>query len=172
MNPSNPTTTGPEPAAAPSNFIRDIIIEDLKTNKYRRPRAHALSAGAERLPAHRPRQVDLPEFRTRRGIRRQDQPALRRHQSREGRAGVRRFHPWRTSAGSGFDWEDRLFYASDYFGQLYEWADPADPGGQGVRLRPDAPRRSGSTAARSPSPARRARTATAPWRRTSTCSRA
>ena len=22
----------------------------------------------------------------------------------------------------GFDWEDRLFYASDYFGQLYEWA--------------------------------------------------
>src|SRR5512135_1419124 len=22
----------------------------------------------------------------------------------------------------GFDWEDRLFYASDYFGQLYAWA--------------------------------------------------
>src|SRR5437879_8544295 len=22
----------------------------------------------------------------------------------------------------GFDFEDRLFYASDYFGQLYEWA--------------------------------------------------
>ena len=22
----------------------------------------------------------------------------------------------------GFDWEDRLFYASDYFDQLYEWA--------------------------------------------------
>jgi glutaminyl-tRNA synthetase len=22
----------------------------------------------------------------------------------------------------GFDWEDRLFYASDYFGQLYDWA--------------------------------------------------
>jgi glutaminyl-tRNA synthetase len=22
----------------------------------------------------------------------------------------------------GFDWEDRLFYASDYFGQIYEWA--------------------------------------------------
>jgi glutaminyl-tRNA synthetase len=22
----------------------------------------------------------------------------------------------------GFDWEERLFYASDYFGQLYEWA--------------------------------------------------
>jgi glutaminyl-tRNA synthetase len=23
----------------------------------------------------------------------------------------------------GFDWEDRLYYASDYFGQLYEWAE-------------------------------------------------
>ena len=22
----------------------------------------------------------------------------------------------------GFDWEDRLFYASDYFEQLYQWA--------------------------------------------------
>src|SRR6185312_13129590 len=22
----------------------------------------------------------------------------------------------------GFDWEDRMFYASDYFDQLYEWA--------------------------------------------------
>src|ERR1700735_2470244 len=22
----------------------------------------------------------------------------------------------------GFDWQDRLFYASDYFGQLYKWA--------------------------------------------------
>src|SRR5438270_10459553 len=23
----------------------------------------------------------------------------------------------------GFDWEDRLYYASDYFGQLYQWAE-------------------------------------------------
>jgi glutamyl/glutaminyl-tRNA synthetase len=27
----------------------------------------------------------------------------------------------------GFDWEDRLFYASDYFDQLYEWARATDP---------------------------------------------
>ena len=39
----------------------------------------------------------------------------------------------------GFDWEDRLFYASDYFEQLYEWAVAADQEGQGLRLRPDAP---------------------------------
>ena len=23
----------------------------------------------------------------------------------------------------GFDWEDRLFYASDYFEQIYQWAE-------------------------------------------------
>ena len=27
------------------------------------------------------------------------------------------------AAGSGFDWEDRLFYASDYFEKLYEFAE-------------------------------------------------
>ena len=55
-----------------------------------RCRRHALSARAERLPAHRPRQVDLPEFRRRAGVRRPLQPALRRHQSGQGGAGVHR----------------------------------------------------------------------------------
>ena len=36
----------------------------------------------------------------------------------------------------GGDWEDRLFYASDYFQQLHDWADPTDQGGQGLCLRP------------------------------------
>ena len=61
----------------------------------------------------------------------------------------------------GFDWEDRLFYASDYFDQLYEWAVQLIQDGQGLRLRPDRRRSARSTAARSPSRARRARTATA-----------
>jgi glutaminyl-tRNA synthetase len=30
----------------------------------------------------------------------------------------------------GFDWEDRLFYASDYFGQLYDWAEKMILAGQ------------------------------------------
>src|SRR5512135_2307807 len=39
MNPSNPKseaaeTPAPEPAGTPSNFIRDIIVRDLETNKY------------------------------------------------------------------------------------------------------------------------------------------
>ena len=53
-------------------------------------RRDALSAGAERVPAHRPRQVDLPELRRRPRVRRQLQPALRRHQSGQGRRRVRR----------------------------------------------------------------------------------
>ena len=53
---------------------------------------HALSAGAERLPAHRPRQVDLPELRHRPRIRRRLQPADGRHQSDQGGRRVRRVH--------------------------------------------------------------------------------
>jgi glutaminyl-tRNA synthetase len=75
----------PSSQAAPAtNFIRNIIDADLAAGKHaqrrwsgqpglRRPAArrrrstrqnpHALSAGAERLPALRPRQVDLPELR-------------------------------------------------------------------------------------------------------------
>ncbi len=37
----------------------------------------------------------------------------------------------------GFDWEDREFYASDYFEQLYRYGRAAHRGRQGVRVRPD-----------------------------------
>ena len=46
--------------------------------------------GAERLSPHRPREVDLPEFRRRRGARRHLQSAFRRHESDEGGRRVRR----------------------------------------------------------------------------------
>ena len=52
----------------------------------------------------------------------------------------------------GFDWGEHLYYASDYFEQLYEWARRPRSG----RARPTSttspPTRSASTAARSPSP--------------------
>ena len=51
----------------------------------------ALPAGAERLSAYRPCQVDCPQFRHRPGICRPLPPALRRHQSDQGRAGIYRF---------------------------------------------------------------------------------
>ena len=96
-----------------TNFIRNIIEADLAGGTYAartwggkpggasaaRRRAsrsgenpHALSAGAQRLSALRPRQVDLPQFRPGARLRRRLPHALRRHQSGEGRAGVRRFH--------------------------------------------------------------------------------
>jgi len=39
MNPANPSTEAvakpsPEPTSAPSNFVRDIILEDIKTKKF------------------------------------------------------------------------------------------------------------------------------------------
>ena len=61
-----------------------------RPGKTRRTRRDAVSARAERLPAHRPREVDLPELRRRRRVRRHLQPALRRHEPDEGRRRVRR----------------------------------------------------------------------------------
>ena len=114
----------------------------------RRPRPHAVSARAQRLPAHRPRQVDLPELRRRRRVRRPVQPALRRHQPREGRRRVRRLPSRRTSAGWASTGASRLFYASDYFEQMYSAGGAAHRGRPRLRGQPDAPTRSASTAAR------------------------
>ena len=40
----------------------------------------------------------------------------------------------------GFDWDDRMFYASDYFEQMYELRRAADPRRQGLRRQPDGRR--------------------------------
>ena len=37
----------------------------------------------------------------------------------------------------GFDWDDRLFYASDYFDQLYALGRSTRQGGKSLRLRSD-----------------------------------
>ena len=46
------------------DFIREIVAADLAAGRVDDGR-HALSARAQRLPAHRPRQVDLPQLRRR-----------------------------------------------------------------------------------------------------------
>ena len=68
-------------------------------HRHRRPRGrqgergrHPFSARAERLPPHRPRQVDLPQFRRGAGVRRPLQPPFRRHQPDQGGAGIHRRH--------------------------------------------------------------------------------
>jgi glutaminyl-tRNA synthetase len=72
----------------------------------------------------------------------------------------------------GFDWEDRLFYASDYFDQLYEWAVQLIKAGKAYVC--DLTGRRGAPVSRHAHRARqrRALTATARSRRTSTCSSA
>ena len=49
------------------------------------------------------------------------QPALRRHEPRPRRTSSTSIRSSTASAGSGFDWEDRLYYASDYFEQIYDY---------------------------------------------------
>ena len=80
-----------------------------------------VSAGAQRLPAHRPRQVDLRELRAGPGIRgvchlRFDDtnPAK---EDREYIDSIQRDVKW-----LGFEWAGPVRYASDYFDQLHDWA--------------------------------------------------
>jgi hypothetical protein len=58
-----------KPDHATSHFIRHIIDADQASGKHG-GRVHALPARAQRLPAHRPCQVDLPQLRHRRRDRR------------------------------------------------------------------------------------------------------
>ncbi len=132
---------------------------------------HALSAGAERLPPHRPRQVDLPELRHRRGVRRALPPALRRHQPDEGGAGVHRRHRGRRALARLRLGRAPLLRVGLLRAALRVGRRPHQ-GRQGLRGRPHAPTRSASIAARSPSPAGRAPGAAGRPRRASTSSRA
>ena len=114
-------TTETVTAEAGRDFIRDIVQADLDSKKARGDR-HPVSAGAERLSAHRPRQVDRAQFRHRAGIRRAVQSALRRHQPDQGRAGIYRFDPGRRALARLRLGQEPVF-ASDYFEQLYQWAE-------------------------------------------------
>jgi glutaminyl-tRNA synthetase len=70
----------------------------------------------------------------------------------------------------GFDW-DRLCYASDYFGQLYEWAIAAHQGMEKPTSTISPLTKFASTAARSPSPERTALIAIDQSKKISTCLR-
>src|SRR5881392_3246906 len=110
------------PETRPSNFIRDIIIEDLKTNKYggrvqtRFPpepngylhighaKAICLSFGV------------AEEFRGRCNLRFDDTNPTKEEQ--EFIDAIKHDVHW-----LGFDWGEHLHFASDYFEQLYYWAE-------------------------------------------------
>jgi len=125
MNPSNPPTeaaTKPAsaPAAAPSNFIRDIILEDLKTNKYNglvQTRFPPEPNGYLHIGHAKAICLDFglaDEFGGKTNLRFDDTNPSK--EETEYVDSIMADVKW-----LGFEWEG-LFYASDYFGQLYEWA--------------------------------------------------
>ena len=108
----------PEPR---TNFIREIVLEDLKTGKYRgqvhtrfppEPNGYLHIGHAKSICLN----FGLAaEFGGETNLRFDDTNPEKEEQ--EYVDSIMENVRW-----LGFDWEGRLFYASDYFGQLYEWA--------------------------------------------------
>jgi len=110
----------PSPAPAPSNFIRDIILEDLKTNKHNgrvqtrfppEPNGHLHIGHAKAIC------IDFglaDEFGGHTNLRFDDTNPQK--EETEYVESIKADVNW-----LGYKW-DGLFYASDYFDQLYEWA--------------------------------------------------
>jgi len=115
MNSSTPTETGT------SNFVREIILEDLKTGKYQ-GRVHTRFPPEPNGYLHigHAKSICLnfglaAEFGGKCNLRFDDTNPEKEEQ--EYVDSIMDTVRW-----LGFDWEDRMFYASDYFDQLYEWA--------------------------------------------------
>src|ERR1700681_4508312 len=121
MNPTKPSP--PEETTPPerSNFIRDIILDDLKTNKYGgRVQTRFPPEPNGYLHIGHAKSICLnfglaAQYGGKCNLRFDDTNPEKEEQ--EYVDSIMENVRW-----LGFDWEDRIFYASDYFGQLYEWA--------------------------------------------------
>jgi glutaminyl-tRNA synthetase len=112
--------SGAAPESRPSNFIRDIILDDLKTNKYAgrvQTRFPPEPNGYLHIGHAKAICLDFglaAEFSGHTNLRFDDtNPAKEETEYVES---IKADVQW-----LGFQW-DGLFYASDYFDQLYEWA--------------------------------------------------
>jgi len=115
-----PPTPNP-PGSNQTNFIREIILDDLKTDKFN-GRVHTRFPPEPNGYLHigHAKSICLnfglaAEFGGKTNLRFDDTNPEKEEQEYVDSI-VDTVH-W-----LGFDWEDRIFYASDYFGQLYEWA--------------------------------------------------
>ena len=120
MNPSTPGEPPEASASAPSNFIRDIVIDDLKTNKFG-GRVHTRFPPEPNGYLHLGHAKSIclnfglaDEFGGKTNLRFDDTNPCK--EETEYVDSIMENVRW-----LGFEW-DGLFYASDYFGQLYEWA--------------------------------------------------
>jgi len=110
-----------ESSARPSNFVRDIILEDLRTNKYDgRVQTRFPPEPNGYLHIGHAKSICLnfglaAEFGGKTNLRFDDTNPEKEEQ--EYVDSIIADARW-----LGADWEDRLFYASDYFGQLHQWA--------------------------------------------------
>jgi glutaminyl-tRNA synthetase len=108
-------------SARPSNFIRDIILEDLKTDKYGgRVQTRFPPEPNGYLHIGHAKSICLnfglaAEFGGKTNLRFDDTNPEKEEQ--EYVDSIITDARW-----LGADWEDRLFYASDYFDQLHQWA--------------------------------------------------
>jgi glutaminyl-tRNA synthetase len=126
MNPSHPPSEAGEkavaasPSPAPSNFIRDIVLEDLKTNKHNgrvQTRFPPEPNGYLHIGHAKAICIDFglaDEFGGHTNLRFDDTNPEK--EETEYVESIKADVNW-----LGFQW-DGLFYASDYFDQLYEWA--------------------------------------------------
>ena len=116
---STPPAAG---ASTPSNFIRDIIVDDLKTNKYQ-GRVHTRFPPEPNGYLHigHAKSINInfgfaAEFGGKCNLRFDDTNPSK-EETEYVDSIIEDVH-W-----LGGDFEDRLFYASDYFEQLYQWAE-------------------------------------------------
>ncbi|HLJ27196.1 MAG TPA: glutamine--tRNA ligase/YqeY domain fusion protein [Candidatus Angelobacter sp.] len=118
---SVPEALAAAPSTSPGNFIRDIMLEDLRTSKYA-GRVHTRFPPEPNGYLHigHAKSICLnfglaAEFGGKTNLRFDDTNPSK--EETEYVDSIIEDVRW-----LGFDWEGRLFYASDYFGQLYEWA--------------------------------------------------
>jgi glutaminyl-tRNA synthetase len=119
--PTNEASIGAEMPAAPSNFVREIILDDLKTNKYG-GRVHTRFPPEPNGYLHigHAKSIHLNfglarEFGGKCNLRFDDTNPSK--EETEYVDSIIEDVRW-----LGGDWEGRMFYASDYFEQLYDWA--------------------------------------------------
>jgi len=116
-----PAAAATDSPARPSNFVRDIVLEDLKTNKYT-GRVHTRFPPEPNGYLHigHAKSICLnfglaAEFGGKTNLRFDDTNPEKEEQ--EYVDSIITDAHW-----LGADWEDRMFYASDYFDQLHAWA--------------------------------------------------
>jgi len=122
----NPNDASKDPPATPelasgrSDFIRDIVTEHLKSGRYQKVLTRFPPEPNGYLHIGHAKSICLnfgvaADFGGKCNLRFDDTNPLK--ESQEYIDSIKADVRW-----LGFDWEDREYYASDYFQQLYEWA--------------------------------------------------